>query len=93
MLIGDCEWCNAAKEKPHGRYSFGCAGCRERALMDEPCKLVRKALAARIILWGDIPDWQRDPSCGCRNRCKRRESAEAAAAELAITKQRKYDAY
>jgi len=91
MHTGECEWCNAAKGG--GRYDFSCKGCRGRALMDEPCKLVRKALAARITLWGDVTDWQRDPSCGCKNRCKRMLAAESAQAELNITKQRKYDAY
>jgi len=68
-------------------------GCRGRVLMDEPCKLVRKAMAARVTLWGETPDWQREPSCGCKSRCKRMMSAEGAQAEINITKQRKYDAY
>jgi hypothetical protein len=92
MHIGNCEHCNE-KKYAGGQYNFSCAGCRDRVLMDEPCKLARKALAARIVLWGEIPDWQREPSCGCKNRCKRRESAEAAEAELKAMKQRKYDAY
>jgi len=87
-----CEFCISAK-CAGGKYNFSCAGCRERVLMDEPCKLARKALASRIILWGEIPDWQRDPSCGCINRCKRKQIAEAAQTEINITKQRKYDAY
>jgi hypothetical protein len=39
--------------------------------MDEPCKLLRKALAERIELWGEVHDWKKEPHCGCKGECKR----------------------
>jgi hypothetical protein len=40
-------------------------------LLDEPCKILRKALAERIQLWGEISDWKTEPHCGCKAECKR----------------------
>lgn len=82
--MSDCKYCETAKDRICGSYNFGCNGCRERVLFDEPCKIVRKALAARIIIWGEIPDWQREPSCGCKNKCKRMEAIEGARIETSI---------
>jgi hypothetical protein len=91
--MSECSYCETAKQRICGSYNFNCDGCRERVLLDEPCKLVRKAMAARIVIWGEIPDWQRDPSCGCKNKCRRIQNMEGAQVELAISKQRRYDAY
>jgi hypothetical protein len=61
--------------------------------MDEPCKIIRKAMAAKIILWGETPNWQRDPSCGCQSKCRRLQNMEGAQNEIAIAKRGKYYAY
>lgn len=90
MDTGECELCTD-KSCKGGRYNFACRGCRERVLMDEPCKLMRKALAGSVELWGEAGDWKRDPSCGCTGECKRRQSMRKAALMADTT--RKYDAY
>lgn len=73
--IGEvCRDCKIAKtNKHHGVYKMTCIGCRERLLMDEPCKLMRKITASMLAKWGDVPDWKKDPSCGCGIQCKRRQ--------------------
>lgn len=40
--------------------------------MDEPCKMLRKQLAERMRFRGfSVPNWMREPSCGCEGRCRR----------------------
>ena len=42
--------------------------------MNEPCKLYRETLAKMLEKYGgDVPDWKREPSCGCKQSCKRRQ--------------------
>jgi hypothetical protein len=64
---GNCKYCNSDS----GIYEYECNGCRNRMLMDEPCKILRKALSERIELWGTVEDWKREPNCGCKGECKR----------------------
>jgi hypothetical protein len=88
MDTGSCELCNE-KKCAGGRYNFACRGCRERVLMDEPCKLMRKSLAASIILWGELPDWKREPSCGCLGGCRRQKTMREMDTHLRNIGQRK----
>ncbi|CAB5225471.1 hypothetical protein UFOVP746_21 [uncultured Caudovirales phage] len=67
MRTGECKYCSAQS----GIYEYECNGCRNRMLLDEPCKILRKALAERIQLWGEISDWKTEPHCGCKAECKR----------------------
>jgi hypothetical protein len=50
-----------------------CVACRERLLMDEPCKLMRQTYAKQMEKWGEVPEWKKDPNCGCVHACKRRQ--------------------
>jgi len=69
-----CRDCAHAKAKQHhGGYSFTCFGCRQRLLLDEPCKMMRETLANMLRKWGDLPDWKVEPNCGCMKSCKRRQ--------------------
>jgi len=67
MLTGDCKYCNSNS----GIYEYECNGCRNRILLDEPCKIMRKQLAERIELYGAVADWKTEPNCGCKGECKR----------------------
>lgn len=68
MATGDCQLC----KQPTGLYDLNCEGCRERALIDEPCKLLRQQLAERMQYKRmTVPNWMREPSCGCKGQCKR----------------------
>lgn len=72
-----CEHCTkAAERKYYGAYDYKCYTCRERLLMDEPCKLMRQAYVKSLEKWGEVPDWKREPSCGCGRFCKRRQYIE-----------------
>lgn len=50
-----------------------CFNCRERLLMDEPCKLMRQTYAKTLEKWGEVPEWKKEPNCGCLHACKRRQ--------------------
>ena len=78
MDIGKCSYCATAKtDKYFGEYTMRCYGCRERLLLTEPCKLMRKAYADRMRRWGIVPDWNIEPNCGCFKGCKRRKYQHA----------------
>lgn len=80
MATGSCGHCKSAS----GLYDLNCEGCRERALMDEPCKVLRQQLAERMRYKGmSVPDWKREPSCGCKGNCRRIQNSSVD----------KYDAY
>jgi ubiquitin len=64
--------------KAGGIYSFKCFGCRDRFLMDEPCKIYREIMAKTIQRWGEIGDWKREPSCGCKGQCLRLQAIRNA---------------
>lgn len=63
-----CKWCDL---KHSHVYNYSCIGCRQRALLDEPCKILRQHMAENMWRFGDIPEWKVEPNCGCTNRCKR----------------------
>jgi hypothetical protein len=62
-----CEYC----EKGGGTFNLYCDGCKNRLVMGQPCKIVRKQMAEDIeARWGFLPDYQREPHCGCEKFCK-----------------------
>jgi hypothetical protein len=72
MDIGDCQDCVKARNRKHyGIYTMKCAGCRQRLVLDEPCKLLRKALAEGLKRYGAEPEWKIEPNCGCQFSCER----------------------
>ena len=72
--MSDCTNCTQAAVKEHwGGYSMSCFACRERFLMDEQCKVMRETYAKLYAKWGDVPEWKKEPHCGCSNACKRRQ--------------------
>jgi hypothetical protein len=70
----ECRDCDLANTGIHGTYKLGCFECRKRFLLSEPCKLMRQILAEGVKKYGDLPEWMVEPSCGCINHCKRRQS-------------------
>lgn len=68
-----CKYCNV---KNSGIFDYSCFGCRERALLSEPCKVLRKQMADNMWRNGEVPDWKVEPNCGCKNSCKRRQLAK-----------------
>lgn len=71
----DCKSCNTI-----AIYDMSCSKCRNKILMDEPCKYLRKQLADRIKKYGELGEWQRQPHCGCSQKCKRIENMRLAKA-------------
>lgn len=70
----DCPDCSKSKTEKHwGIYQMTCFGCRERLLLDEPCKTMRQGMAKSMQRWGEVPEWKVEPNCGCKNACKRRQ--------------------
>lgn len=75
MPSGECPACASAKTRkwPGGTYHFTCFACRERFLLDEPCKVMRGVYAKSMERWGEVPNWKVEPNCGCGHACKRRQ--------------------
>ena len=71
----DCKSCNTI-----AIYDMTCPLCRNKILMDEKCKYLRKQLADRVRRYGGIGNWQIEPHCGCSNKCKRIENMRLAKA-------------
>jgi len=71
MPCKDCQ--KSETEKHWGIYQMTCLGCRQRLLIDEPCKLMRQSLANSMERWGEVPEWKVEPNCGCGRVCKRRQ--------------------
>lgn len=72
-MLDDCKDCQkAALKKHYPIYNLKCESCRDRMLMSEPCKLLRKYNASFIERFGTITNWKREPSCGCETICKRK---------------------
>lgn len=70
----ECPNCKGAVTHKHwGGYSMKCFLCRERFLMDEPCKMMREVYAKHYAKFGDVPEWKKEPHCGCVHACKRRQ--------------------
>jgi hypothetical protein len=46
--------------------------------MDEPCKMLRKLIAESLRKWGEVDEWQIEPHCGCKGKCKRLENMRLA---------------
>lgn len=65
-----CRWCEANNSS---LFDYSCLGCRQRALLSEPCKVLRQYMAENMWRYGVIPDWKVEPHCGCKSYCKRRQ--------------------
>lgn len=74
MLV-NCKSCNTLSI-----YDMKCSQCRNRILMNESCKYLRKQLADAIKKYGELGEWQIEPHCGCNNKCKRIENMRLAKA-------------
>jgi len=69
-MTNECKYCQR-KDSP--TYDYGCIRCRERALIHEPCKVLREHMALNMWKYGEVPEWKRKPHCGCTNLCKRKQ--------------------
>ena len=68
-----CEQC--AKNSPI--FDLHCLGCRDRIVMSEDCKVLRKQAAQYIDeKFGFLPDFKREPHCGCVTTCKRKAAVK-----------------
>lgn len=64
-----CEHC----EKNSPIFDLHCYGCRDRIVMMEDCKLLREQTAKYIDeKFGFLPDYKREPNCGCTKFCLRK---------------------
>lgn len=71
MLTGiDCKYCNDDKQHT---FDYACYKCREKALLSEPCKVLRKHMAENMWRYGEIPNWKKEPHCNCNRTCKRKQ--------------------
>jgi hypothetical protein len=69
-----CELC----EKGSGIFDLNCQGCRDRIVMRQFCKIARKEIAEDIeARWGFLPNYKRDPHCGCERVCERKSNTRA----------------
>ena len=72
-----CKDCELAEiHGIRGTFTLRCIGCKERMLMDEPCKIIREVLAQGMTKWGDLPEYKKEPNCGCKYTCQRRQSMQ-----------------
>lgn len=74
-MLANCKSCNTITV-----YDMKCPSCRNRILMDEKCKYLRKLLADKTKKYGELGDWQIPPHCGCKEKCKRIENMRLAKA-------------
>ena len=64
-----CESC----QKDSAIFDLHCSGCRDRLVMGIDCKLLREIEAKDIEKkFGFLPDYAKEPSCGCIKVCKRK---------------------
>lgn len=70
-----CNHCeNSKNHEYYGRYAMSCYGCRQRLLLDDPCKVMREVTAKGMEKWGEIPEWKVEPNCGCKSECIRKKT-------------------
>lgn len=62
---------NCQKNSPI--YDLHCLSCRNRLVMSIDCKVLREIEAKYIDeKFGFLPDYRREPHCGCEKFCKRK---------------------
>lgn len=73
--MDNCDYCAYAFEKGFCPiFDLKCEKCRERALLTEPCKMLRQYMAEDMGRKFDVPNWKVEPHCGCKRHCKRHTS-------------------
>ena len=64
-----CEKC----EKNSPVFNLQCTGCRDRLVMGIDCKILREIEAKYLDMkFGFLPDYKREPNCGCKTTCLRK---------------------
>jgi hypothetical protein len=64
-----CEKCD--KNSPV--FNLQCTGCRDRLVMGIDCKVLREIEAKYLDMkFGFLPDYKREPHCGCTKVCLRK---------------------
>ena len=64
-----CEKCD--KNSPV--FNLQCTGCRDRLVMGIDCKVLREIEAKYLDMkFGFLPDYKREPNCGCKTICLRK---------------------
>ena len=64
-----CEKCD--KNSPV--FNLQCTGCRDRLVMGIDCKVLRVIEAKYLDMkFGFLPDYKREPNCGCKTTCLRK---------------------
>ena len=72
ISMSSCVDCKRADPNLQGGiYNFTCKDCRNRFLMDEPCKMYRKVMSEMIRKWGTVDDFEKEPHCECEQQCQR----------------------
>lgn len=67
-----CKDCQLSAQTEYGGiYNFICKTCRNRFLIDEPCKMYRKVMYEMIRKWGVADDYEKEPHCECEHQCER----------------------
>jgi hypothetical protein len=72
----DCPYCLKALTGISGTFNYDCYGCRGRALLGEPCKVLRKHMALNMWRYGKVPEWKITPHCGCIDGCIRAQRSK-----------------
>jgi hypothetical protein len=54
-------------------FNLQCTGCRDRLVMGIDCKVLREIEAKYLDMkFGFLPDYKREPNCGCKTTCLRK---------------------
>jgi hypothetical protein len=64
--------CEKCEKKAHS-FDLQCHGCRDRLVMGIDCKVLREIEAKYLDMkFGFLPDYKREPNCGCKTTCLRK---------------------
>ena len=71
-----CPECAIAKQNPgSGVYQFNCRNCRQRLILKNNCKEVRKKLVIRFRKWGENEATE-EGVCKCKEFCYRQRMVD-----------------
>ena len=71
-----CPECETAEKNPgSGLYQFNCRNCRQRLILKNNCKEVRKKFVIRFRKWGENEATE-EGVCKCKEFCYRQRMVD-----------------
>lgn len=78
-VASPCQDCYSRSQGFPCIYNVNCVDCRVALALSEPCKIMRKDMVERMEKnWGEVPDWKKEPHCGCEKQCERLKNMREA---------------